>query len=161
MVKVASGVRTLSPGSAQADRHIVLDKRGGDTITIHLGSTDSKPACWSISVDSHAGSDKKSCSRKRKREKRKKKKSRRCYSSSESRLIQCGQWAERPADRETVDEARPIHDSVELTEAVYMTETHYLSQDRPLESATREKTSPVRHSVPMEVEPEVGATSTG
>ena len=43
MVKVALVVCALSPGAAQADRHIVLDKRSGDIITIHLGVTESKP----------------------------------------------------------------------------------------------------------------------
>ena len=33
------------------------------------------------------------------------------------------------ADRETVNEARPIHGSAEPAEAIYEAETHYLSPD--------------------------------
>ena len=82
--------------------------------------------------------------------------SRHRYSSSEFRSIQ---RAKRPADHETVDEARPIHSSTELAEAIYETETRSLSQDRPLELVTREMVSPVRHSISMEVDTEVSSTS--
>ena len=51
-VKVASVVRALFPGAAQADSHIMLDRQGGDTITVHLGVAESTPARWSISTNS-------------------------------------------------------------------------------------------------------------
>ena len=43
--------------------------------------------------------------------------------------------------------------------AINATETRFLSQDRPLESGIWETTSPVRDSVPMEVDPEGGSNS--
>ena len=51
-VKVASMVRVLSPGAAQADRHIVLAEHGDHTITVHLGATGGAPACRLPSIES-------------------------------------------------------------------------------------------------------------
>ena len=67
-VKVASVVCVLSPGAAQADCHIVLDRQDGDMITVLLGVEESTSR--SFSTDSFADSGEKSCSCKRKREKK-------------------------------------------------------------------------------------------
>ena len=53
-VKVASVIRVLSPGVAQADHQIMLNQQGGDILTVHLGAAESTPACRSISTDSVA-----------------------------------------------------------------------------------------------------------
>ena len=46
-------------------------------------------------------------------------------------------------------------------QAIHTTETRYLSQDRRLESELRETTSPVRDSIPMDVDPESGSNTVG
>ena len=60
--------------------------------------------------------------------------------------------AESPADREIVNEARPIHGSAEPAEALYEAETHYINPDRSLELDARETVSPVHHSISMAVD---------
>ena len=83
------GGPALSPGAAQAYRHIMLAEHGDDTLTVHLGATGEAPARQASPVDSHTESSEKSHSRKMKHEKRKKKNRLHC-SSSDSMSVQRG-----------------------------------------------------------------------
>ena len=125
-MRVTLVVSTLSPGAAQADRHIVLAEHGDNTLTVHLGKTEETSARWASSVHSHVGASEETRSRKKKRDKRKKKKSRRRHSSSGSTSVRKGRRNERSANHEVVSEPRASLYLAEQTEA-YGTEAHGLS----------------------------------
>ena len=83
--RLASVVRTLSPGAAQASSKIVLGKDSTDgLLTISLGAGDERSASRAGSPVCLETSDVESCCRKRKRDKKKKKKQQRCSPSFSS-----------------------------------------------------------------------------